>query len=65
VQHDHQLSVEHYTESLRMLQAIAPRHPLVNRLANELRNCPTAATTRFTGTSSNHSPHRFAALEEQ
>jgi (p)ppGpp synthase/HD superfamily hydrolase len=40
VQHDHQLRIEHYTETLRMLQAIAPRHPLVNRLADELRNCP-------------------------
>lgn len=64
VQHDHQLRIEHYTESLRMLRAIAPRHPLVNRLANELRNCPTAATTRFTGTSSNRAAHRFAALDE-
>jgi (p)ppGpp synthase/HD superfamily hydrolase len=45
VQHDHQLRIEHYTESLRMLQAIAPKHPLVNRLANELRNCPTPART--------------------
>lgn len=47
VQHDHQLRIEHYTESLRMLQAIAPTHPLVNRLADELRSCPTTATTRF------------------
>jgi (p)ppGpp synthase/HD superfamily hydrolase len=51
VQHDHQLRIEHYTESLRMLQAVAPRHPLVSRLADELRNCPTAAAIRFTGTS--------------
>jgi (p)ppGpp synthase/HD superfamily hydrolase len=65
VQHDHQLRIEHYTESLRMLQAIAPRHPLVNRLADELRTCPTAATTRFTRTSSSHSAHRVAALDEQ
>jgi (p)ppGpp synthase/HD superfamily hydrolase len=61
VQHDHQLRVEHYTESLRMLQAVAPRHPLVIRLANELRNCTTAATTRFTRTSSDRSAHRLAA----
>lgn len=65
LQHDHQLRIEHYTESLRMLQAVAPRHPLVNGLANELRNCPTAATTRFTGASSNDPAHRFAALDDR
>lgn len=61
LQHDHQLRIEHYKESLRMLRAIAPRHPLINRLANELRNCPTGTTTRFAGTSRNRPAHRRGA----
>jgi hypothetical protein len=59
LQHGHRLRIEHYDESLRMLRAVAPGHPLINRLAeelricqpaNELRNCPTAATARLAGT---------------
>jgi len=52
LQHDHELRIEHYNESLRMLQAIAASHPLIERLATELRNFPFAATTSCAGTSS-------------
>jgi (p)ppGpp synthase/HD superfamily hydrolase len=38
----HQLRLEHYNKSLRMLLDIAPRHPLVTRLADELANYPIA-----------------------
>jgi len=65
LQHEHQLRIEHYNESLRMLRAIAPRHPLINRLANELRNCPTATTTRFAATTSNRPGQRCAALDDR
>jgi (p)ppGpp synthase/HD superfamily hydrolase len=36
----HQLRLEHFQQSLRMLQHVAPRHPLVNRLADELDKSP-------------------------
>jgi (p)ppGpp synthase/HD superfamily hydrolase len=36
----HRMRFEHYSESLRMLQRVAPRHPLVKRLAAELESCP-------------------------
>jgi len=39
-QHDHEMRLEHYHESLRMLQDIAAGHPLVKRLANELHGHP-------------------------
>jgi (p)ppGpp synthase/HD superfamily hydrolase len=35
-EHSQQLRLEHYRESLGMLQRIAPQHPLVQRLAREL-----------------------------
>lgn len=38
-----QLRLEHYRESLRMLEQVAPRHPLVQRLAAEIERCPVAA----------------------
>jgi (p)ppGpp synthase/HD superfamily hydrolase len=60
LQHDHQLRIEHYNESLRMLKAVAPRHPLINRLANELRSWPTGATSRFGATSSYRTRFRRA-----
>jgi len=34
------MRLEHYQESLKMLQRIAPRHALVKQLANELDDCP-------------------------
>jgi (p)ppGpp synthase/HD superfamily hydrolase len=37
-----QVRLEHYQESLVMLQGVAPRHPLVRRLADELENFPIA-----------------------
>lgn len=37
-----QIRLEHYQESLVMLQRVAPRHPLVERLADELDNFPIA-----------------------
>jgi (p)ppGpp synthase/HD superfamily hydrolase len=43
IQHDLHLRLEHYHASLRMLRAVAPAHPLVMRLAEELRDCPIAA----------------------
>jgi (p)ppGpp synthase/HD superfamily hydrolase len=52
LQHDHELRIEHYNESLRMLQAIAASHPLIERLASELRNFRFAATIGCAGTSS-------------
>ena len=36
----HQLRLEHFQQSLRMLQHVAPGHPLVRRLAGELDTCP-------------------------
>jgi (p)ppGpp synthase/HD superfamily hydrolase len=39
---DHRLRLEHYRRSLRMLQRVAPAHPLVKRLASDLDYCPTA-----------------------
>jgi hypothetical protein len=41
-----QLRLEHYQESLRMLQRVAPRHPLVKGLAEELDNCPVTVRRR-------------------
>ena len=32
----HRMRLEHYRESLGMLQGVAPQHPLVQRLAHEL-----------------------------
>jgi HD domain len=46
LQHDHRLRIEHYDESLRMLRALAWGHPLINRLADELRNCQLANELR-------------------
>jgi hypothetical protein len=40
LEHDHQMRLEHYRESLRMLQLAAPGHALVTRLARELDACP-------------------------
>ena len=37
---DHQMRLEHYRESLVMLQGIAAGHELVTRLASELDSCP-------------------------
>jgi (p)ppGpp synthase/HD superfamily hydrolase len=41
--HDLHLRLEHYHASLHMLHAVAPAHPLVRRLADELRDCPLTA----------------------
>jgi (p)ppGpp synthase/HD superfamily hydrolase len=37
---DHEMRLEHYHESLIMLQHVAAGHPLVAQLATELDNCP-------------------------
>jgi (p)ppGpp synthase/HD superfamily hydrolase len=42
LEHDHQLRLEHYRRSLRMLQRVVPGHPLVKRLASDLDYCPRA-----------------------
>lgn len=42
LEHDYQMRLEHYHESLRMLQLAAPGHMLVKRLARELDCCPIA-----------------------
>ena len=39
---DHRLRLEHYRRSLRMLQRVAPEHPLVKRLASDIDYYPTA-----------------------
>lgn len=42
VQRCHQMRLEHYRESLEMLQGVAPRqHPLVQRLADDLEQWPS------------------------
>jgi (p)ppGpp synthase/HD superfamily hydrolase len=44
VQHYHQMRLEHYRESVEMLQRVAPRqHPLVQRLADDLEEWPSTA----------------------
>jgi hypothetical protein len=44
VRHYHQMRLEHYRESLDMLQRVAPRqHPLVQRLADDLQEWPIPA----------------------
>jgi len=40
VEHYQQMRLEHYQQSLAMLQRVAPRHPLVRQLADELEACP-------------------------
>jgi len=45
----HQLRLEHYHKSLRMLQDVAPGHPLVKRLADELEHLPIAVESAMTG----------------
>jgi (p)ppGpp synthase/HD superfamily hydrolase len=42
LEQEHRLRLEHYRRSLRMLQRVAPAHPLVRRLAGDLDYCPTA-----------------------
>lgn len=37
-----QLRLEHHEQSLQMLQSVAPQHPLVICLADELAHCPVA-----------------------
>jgi (p)ppGpp synthase/HD superfamily hydrolase len=41
-----QMRLEHYRQSLRMLERVAPRHPLVRQLATELDRCPIAGRRR-------------------
>jgi (p)ppGpp synthase/HD superfamily hydrolase len=44
VQHYHQMRLEHYRESVEMLQHVAPlQHPLVQRLADDLKEWPSTA----------------------
>jgi hypothetical protein len=38
-EHDHQMRLEHYRQSLVMLQQVIPGHPLVTRLLHELDTC--------------------------
>jgi hypothetical protein len=47
--HSFQLRLEHYHESLRMLEQVAPGHPLVRRLANELDSHPIGVGPAMTG----------------
>jgi (p)ppGpp synthase/HD superfamily hydrolase len=42
----HQLRLEHYDKSLRMLQDVASEHPLVKRLADELDACTLPSARR-------------------
>jgi (p)ppGpp synthase/HD superfamily hydrolase len=48
LEHQQRLRLEHYRRSLRMLQRIAPGHPLVKRLASDLDYCPTAMRRAMT-----------------
>jgi len=41
LEHYQQMRLEHYRESLAMLQRVAPRHPLVRQLAHEIAACPS------------------------
>jgi len=41
-EHLRRLQIEHYHESLWMLRSVAPLHPLVDRLGDELADCPLA-----------------------
>lgn len=43
-EHLRRLQIEHYHESLEMLRSVAPHHPLVNQLADELAHRPLART---------------------
>ena len=45
-EHVRRLQIEHYYASLEMLRAVAPHHALVDRLAEELADCPYAAAPR-------------------
>lgn len=49
LEHDYQMRLEHYHESLRMLQVAAPGHTLLERLARELDTCPIAIWRDATG----------------
>lgn len=42
VERYHKLRIDHYRHSLEMLKRVAPRHPLVTRLARELDHCDSA-----------------------
>jgi (p)ppGpp synthase/HD superfamily hydrolase len=39
LENHHAMHLEHYTESLTMLEHVAPEHPLVRQLAEELGHC--------------------------
>jgi (p)ppGpp synthase/HD superfamily hydrolase len=41
--HDHQMRLEHYHESLKMLRLVVAHHPLTQRLAEDLLACPITA----------------------
>jgi hypothetical protein len=56
-----QLRLEHFQQSLRMLQRVAPRHPLVRGLAEELDNCPVARG----GRRDQHPSGGLAALDQR
>jgi hypothetical protein len=45
LERSHELRLEHYHKSLRMLQDVAPEHPLVTRLADELASYPRLIST--------------------
>jgi (p)ppGpp synthase/HD superfamily hydrolase len=45
---DDERRLEHYRRSLRMLQRVAPGHPLVKQLASDLDYCPTAIRRALT-----------------
>jgi (p)ppGpp synthase/HD superfamily hydrolase len=42
LEHDHRMRLEHYGQSLAMLQQVIPGHPLVTQLAIELDSCRIA-----------------------
>ncbi|HYH89042.1 MAG TPA: HD domain-containing protein, partial [Solirubrobacteraceae bacterium] len=42
-EHHRRVQLEHYHESLELLRTVAPHHPLVHRLADELAGVPAHA----------------------
>jgi hypothetical protein len=44
LEHQHELRLEHFSETLAMLERLIPGHPLVEQLADALDHCSTADT---------------------
>lgn len=62
LEHNHQARIEHYRESLTMLQHVIADHPLVKQLANELDSWPISPVpgTIERAATTDHDPRRRA-----